>query len=63
MTFDDLIEHYGSQIGAAKALGLNRQTVHAWKKYGIPEPRQYQIEVVTSGALRAERREPTFAAA
>jgi hypothetical protein len=50
--FDDLIAHFGSQAKAAKALNLDRQVVWAWKHRGIPLTRQYQIQVVTDGALK-----------
>jgi hypothetical protein len=44
VTYDDLIEEYGSCTAAAKALELRRQTVHKWKTAGIPEDQQLSIQ-------------------
>lgn len=55
MKTSDAIEHFGSQVALKKALKLKaRQTIHAWGEYP-PEGRQYQIEVLTGGKLKAER--------
>ena len=49
------IEHFGSQAKLARALGVKQPSVFAWVEDGeIPLPRQYQIELATSGALRAD---------
>lgn len=58
MDYQQIKEHFGSAAKAARELGLSaRQTVHTWKRKGVPEQRQYQIEVLTGGALKADRRE------
>lgn len=54
MTYHDLISHYGSQAQAARALGVPRQSVWQWKQ-AIPLGRQFQIELATGGALRADK--------
>lgn len=55
MKTQDAINHFGSQVALKQALKLKaRQTIHAWGEYP-PEGRQYQIEVLTDGKLRAER--------
>jgi hypothetical protein len=54
MTYTQVIEHYGSAIKAAKALGIDRKAVHAWKQKGVPQLRQYQIQALTDGVLVAE---------
>jgi hypothetical protein len=55
MKTSDAINHFGSSTKLAHAMGLaSRQAVHYWGEYP-PIPRQYQIEVLTNGALRAER--------
>ena len=54
MTLDDLKTHYGSIPAAARALGLVRQAVYQWRRTGIPALRQLQIEIATSGELRAD---------
>ena len=54
MTPQQVIEHYGSQAAAAKALGLNRATVCTWlARKRIPETRQAWIQLLTNGKLRA----------
>ena len=56
----DLETHYGSQIEAARALGLDRRTVWAWFSRGaIPLGRQYQIELATKGKLKAAEHRAT----
>lgn len=51
-----LIEYFGTQAKAARALGLSQPTVAGWVEAGeIPEARQYQVEIATSGALRADK--------
>lgn len=61
MTYDDLLEHYGTQTAAGEALkpldgdGVAQSTVAGWKDGGIPPPRQAQYELVTHGRLKADR--------
>lgn len=56
MTPDELIAHFGGLSAAARALGVKPPSVSEWKAAGrVPRVRQYQIEVVTDGALRADR--------
>jgi DNA-binding transcriptional regulator YdaS (Cro superfamily) len=55
MTFDQLIEHYGSQAEAARALGLKQPSIAEWKQATIPFDRQCQIQVATGGRLLARR--------
>lgn len=62
MTYEDLIAHYGTQKAAGEALGafgageaVKQSSVAEWKEKGIPAPRQAQYEILTNGALRAER--------
>ena len=52
MEFDKVIQYFGTQVKAAAALGINQSSIAAWKRNGIPVPRQYQIEVVSGGALK-----------
>jgi hypothetical protein len=53
MNFIELVNHFGSQANAAKAVGTSAQVVSAWKKNGIPLGRQYEIQILTGGVLRA----------
>lgn len=55
MSYEELIQHYGSQAAAARALGLKPPSVSEWKDKGVPIPRQAQYELLTKGRLRAER--------
>ena len=52
MEFATVIKFFGTQCKAAAALGVNQSSIAAWKRNGIPVPRQYQIEVVSGGALK-----------
>lgn len=54
----DLVSHYQTIADAARALKVSAPTIHGWIAAGdIPIDRQCQIEIVTDGALRAERDE------
>ena len=55
MTKDQAIAHFGTQAALARALGIQRAAVHGWR--GVPLGRQYQLEVLTGGALKADRSE------
>ena len=63
MEFDKVIKHFGTQVKAAAALGVNQSSIAAWKRNGIPVPRQYQIEVVSGGALKVSSRAGSGASA
>lgn len=55
MTYDQLIEHFGSAAEATRRLGYeHRQRVHKWKETGIPREEQALVEIVTGGALSAD---------
>lgn len=54
MNFKDLVDHYGSQRQIAQALGVSKQLVSYWKRAGVPIGRQYEIQILTGGRLRAE---------
>ena len=51
MTYQELIAFFGTCSKAARALGVDRRVVHRWKRAGIPLMRQYQLQIVTQGAL------------
>lgn len=56
MTPNDLLKHFGSKAEIARAFGVKLPSVTDWFATGeIPEVRQYQAELMTSGALRASR--------
>lgn len=47
-----VIEHFGSQVAVARAVGVNQAAVAQWGE-APPPLRQLQIEVLTGGALKA----------
>lgn len=47
----DAIAHFGSQELLAKALGVSQPAISKWGEQ-IPALRAYQIQVLTSGALK-----------
>lgn len=54
MTYQQVIKHFGSQAEAARKLGIRPPSVSDWQHGGIPLVRQYQIQVLTGGALKAD---------
>lgn len=53
MTYSDVISHFGTQVAIAKALGITQSTVSGWGGV-VPPKYQYQLEVITEGAMRAD---------
>jgi hypothetical protein len=56
MTYNQVIAKFGTQVKLAAALGITQGTVSPWRKAGIPPRWQYHLEVITDGALRADKR-------
>ena len=55
MSPQEAIQHFGSQSALAGALGLTQPTVSGWKNEGrIPYTRQFQLQVLTGGKLKAD---------
>jgi len=54
MTTKQALEYFGYQASLARSLGVKYQAIQQWGEYP-PIGRQYQIEVLTGGALKAER--------
>jgi DNA-binding transcriptional regulator YdaS (Cro superfamily) len=54
MKAENVIEHFGSQVAAAQALGLSKQAVYQWTKRGISFRTQLLIEHATGGKLKAD---------
>jgi DNA-binding transcriptional regulator YdaS (Cro superfamily) len=48
------IEHFGSQVALAAALGVQPQAITNWKSGGVPLKRCREIERATQGAVTAE---------
>ena len=55
MTPDQVFEYYGGKANTARRLGISYQAVQEWEAKGrVPGSRQFQIEVDSSGALKAK---------
>lgn len=55
MTYEELVNHFGKPIEVSRKLNITPQAVCIWKDSGVPLIRQFQIEVLTQGKLKAER--------
>lgn len=56
MTPDQVFEFYGGKTSTANRLGISYQAVQEWDTKGkVPPGRQFQIEVDTQGALKADK--------
>lgn len=54
MKTNEVIEYFGGRKKLLAALNLKtRQTIYAWGEF-VPAHRQYQIEIITNGALKAD---------
>jgi hypothetical protein len=53
MTKKEAILHFGSAVKLAKEMGISPQAITLWGDYP-PIARQYQIQVLTNGQLKAE---------
>ena len=56
MTPEQVIMHFGgTQTAVAEALDISQVAVSEWVRQGyVPLGRQYQIQVLTAGRLRAD---------
>ena len=55
MTLKEAVDHFGSKKALADSLGLVRSTITNWGDE-IPDVRQYQIQVITKGKLKAAKK-------
>lgn len=55
MTKSQAIKHFGSISALARALSVTYEAVRQWEV--VPELRQYQIERITKGALKASQQD------
>lgn len=51
----EVINHFGSKIGVARALNISPSAVTQWGEL-VPEQRQFQIEVLTNGKLKTDKK-------
>lgn len=56
MTFDKILEYFISVDNITKWLDVSHQAVYKWKREGVPFARQLQIELLTDGELKIERK-------
>ncbi|OLF82683.1 hypothetical protein AWH63_06675 [Marinobacter sp. C18] len=62
MTLTDVLEHFKVKPSElAEKLGVTPGAISQWKD-GIPEGRQWQIQLMTDGALKASKRSHQSAA-
>lgn len=55
MTPADVINHFGTQQKTARALGMAQSSIAGWvEENRVPLGRQYQIQVLTGGVLKAD---------
>jgi hypothetical protein len=52
MKTQDAIDFFGSREALAEKLGIDRSATHHWGDI-VPELRQYQIQVLSKGKLKA----------
>lgn len=52
MNMTDAIKYFGSKTKLAAALGISPSAVTMWGET-VPESRQYQLQVLTKGKLKA----------
>lgn len=61
MTLDDAIKEFKGGSKLCKALGIARQNITSWKKQGfIPAKHQLNIQLLTSGKLRAKKADTDY---
>lgn len=53
MKKQSVIDHFGSVRAVADALNITYQSVREWPE-DVPEGRQFQIQVITKGALTVD---------
>lgn len=65
MTFDDLIDYYGSQAELARAFDppLAASTVSMWRSRGVPRAKQIELQLLLKGRLKADSKEDIAARA
>jgi len=49
----DVIEHFGSQVATATALGVTKQAITTWADI-IPEGVAYKVQVITKNKLKVD---------
>ena len=56
MTYEQIVEYYGSEAAAAKILQITRQAINLWKQTSaVPKRTQAYIQLKTRGKLKADK--------
>ncbi|MEM9257720.1 MAG: hypothetical protein AAGA91_19955, partial [Pseudomonadota bacterium] len=58
MTMDDVLAVFKSVTGVAHITNTCTQAVSTWKRYGVPDSRQYELYVKSQGKLIPEGFDP-----
>lgn len=54
MTLDSVLEHFKTKAAIARSMDITPQAVQQWFDAGkIPFARQFQLQVITKGKLKA----------
>lgn len=62
MTFKQVIDHFGGVAEVARTLDISYQAVREWGLKGaVPEGRQWQIQAITGGELKADANDKAVA--
>lgn len=58
MDIEKVVAFFGkTDTELAEKLGVTKGAISQWRQDGIPELRQFQIESLTAGAFKAERKQ------
>lgn len=65
MTFNDLLNYYGTQAELARAFDppLAASTISMWRGRGVPRAKQIELQLITKGRLKADTKEDIAARA
>ncbi|MEH6784737.1 MULTISPECIES: Cro/CI family transcriptional regulator [Alcanivorax] len=55
MKKSEVVEFFGGIQQTADALGIRYQSVREWPEDRVPEGRQFQIQVISKGRLKAAK--------
>lgn len=58
MKLSEAVAHFGTEAELARKLGIKPQAVYQWGDK-VPMRRQYQIQLMTKGKLKADSDHPT----
>lgn len=56
MDIEEVVKFFGGTVETCGALDVTKGAISQWRQDGIPELRQFQIEALTKGKFKAERK-------